>query len=126
VGSLLENAIDYSPHGGEVLVEIVELDGRMRLSVYDQGSGVPPDEQEKIFEPFHHVKGARHVATAGLGLPIARKIAQAHGGRLFVESPPKAQPDIERHFSGAKFILELPFEPPAELSVSGTPAPSPS
>ncbi|MGI5862053.1 MAG: ATP-binding protein [Myxococcales bacterium] len=113
VGNLLENAINASPPGGEVLAEIVPADGKVRISVYDQGSGLAPEEQEKIFEPFHFPKGVRHTAVVGLGLPVARKIAEAHGGRLVVESPPKAQPEMGRNFSGAKFTLELPLHPPA-------------
>lgn len=112
VGNLIENAIEFSPPGGEVLVEIAESEGRVHISVYDQGAGVPPEEQEKIFEPFHHMKGAHHVATTGLGMPVARKIAEAHGGRLTLESPPKAQPELERRFSGSKFTLDLPIRPP--------------
>ena len=113
VGNLLENAINASPPGGEVLAEIVQADDKVRVSVYDQGSGVAPEEQEKLYEPFHYAKGARHAAVVGLGLAVARKIAEAHGGRLVVESPPKVQPEMERDFSGAKFTLELPLHPPA-------------
>jgi len=109
VSNLVDNAIKYSPHGGAVLLELKVIDGHVEFAVYDQGAGVPPEDQERIFEPFHHAKGARHVATVGLGLPVARKIAIAHGGRLRVESPPKVQPESERHFSGAKFVLELPL-----------------
>ena len=111
--NLVDNAVKYSPHGGDVLVEVVSEEGHLSIGVYDQGSGVPPEDQQTIFEPFHHSKGARHVATVGLGLPVARKIAEAHGGRLRVESPPKAQPESERHFTGSKFVLDLPLTPPA-------------
>jgi signal transduction histidine kinase len=114
LGNLVDNAVKYSPHGGEVLVEFASAEGRLCIAVYDQGSGVPPEEQESIFEPFHHAKGARYIATVGLGLPVARKIIEAHGGRLRVESPPKVQPESERHFAGAKFVVELPLtQPPA-------------
>ena len=109
LSNLVDNAIKHSPNGGDVLLEVRVSDGRLQLAVYDQGAGVPPEDQERIFEPFHHDKGARYVATVGLGLPVARKIAEAHGGRLRVESPPKVQPESERHFSGAKFVLDLPL-----------------
>ncbi|MBI5547268.1 MAG: response regulator [Deltaproteobacteria bacterium] len=112
LGNLVDNAIKFSPHGGEVLVEFVPMEDRLLIGIYDQGSGVSPEDQERIFEPFHHAKGARYIATVGLGLPVARKIAEAHGGRLRVESPPKVQPESERHFSGAKFVLELPLVQP--------------
>jgi signal transduction histidine kinase len=113
LGNLIENAVKFSPHGGEVLVEVRQTDGTVQVAIYDQGEGVAPEDQTMIFEPFHHVKGARHVATSGLGLPVARKIAEAHGGKLTVESPPKVQPDIDRAFTGAKFVLDLPAMPRA-------------
>lgn len=110
LGNLLENAVKLSPHGGEVLLELLPAGDRLRFALYDQGAGVPPEDQEKIFEPYYHVRGAQHLATAGFSLPVARKIAEAHGGRLFVESPPKNQPESERHFSGSKFIFEIPLQ----------------
>lgn len=113
VGNLVANAIKFSPHGGEILVECVREPDVLRLAVYDQGPGVVPGEQQAIFEPFHHAatRGAddARVPGSGLGLPVARRIAEAHGGRIWVESPPRAQPgSVSRLFSGAKFVLELP------------------
>lgn len=111
LGNLLENAVKVSPHGGEVLLETVRTEDRVRFALYDQGPGVPPEDQERIFEPFYHTRGSLNVPTAGFSLPVARKIAEAHGGRLFVESPPKNQPESERNFSGSKFIFEIPIAP---------------
>jgi signal transduction histidine kinase len=113
LGNLVENAVRSSPHGGEVLIEITRSGGGVTFSVYDQGPQVPTEEQERIFEPFFHAKGSEHLAAIELGLPVARKIAESHGGRLRVESPPQAQPESERHFSGAKFVLEIPSIPPS-------------
>jgi signal transduction histidine kinase len=74
---------------------------------------VVPAEQDAIFEPFHHAatRGAddARVPGSGLGLPVARRIAEAHGGRAWVESPPRTQPGtVPRLFSGAKFVIEIP------------------
>ncbi len=109
IRNLVENAVKFSPRGGNVLVEIQQTMNKVAIAVYDQGAGVSPEDQERIFEPFHPAKGAQYVASVGLGLPVARKIAEAHGGNLYVESPPKVQPESERLFTGAKFVLELPI-----------------
>lgn len=113
IGNVLTNAVKFSPHGGEILVEVVREPDVLRIAVYDQGPGVLPAEQHAIFEPFHHAatRGAddARVPGTGLGLPVARRIVEAHGGRIWVESPPRTQPgSVSRLFSGAKFVLELP------------------
>jgi signal transduction histidine kinase len=111
--NLIGNAVKFSPHGGEILVEVVREPEVLRVAVYDQGPGVVPAEQQAIFEPFHHAatRGAddARVPGSGLGLPVARRIAAAHGGRVWVESPPRTQPgSVTRLFSGAKFVIEIP------------------
>jgi signal transduction histidine kinase len=114
--NLVHNAVKFSPHGGEVLVEVQRDGERVRFVVYDQGPGIPAADQQNVFEPFFHAKarqeGARQPGS-GLGLPVARRIAEAHGGRLLVESPPRTQTDASRrHYTGAKFVLEIPAVPP--------------
>jgi signal transduction histidine kinase len=115
VMNVVGNAVKFSPHGGEVLVELAREPGRLRLSVYDQGTGVrDPADQAGIFEPFHRARArvreeARHHPGSGLGLPVARRILEAHGGRILLESPPRTQPVAGgRLFTGCRFILELP------------------
>jgi len=73
------------------------------VSVRDQGMGIAPADQERIFEQFERTDGAAQVAGLGLGLYIARQIAQAHQGRLEVRSAPG---------EGAEFILSLPLPAP--------------
>jgi signal transduction histidine kinase len=93
---------------------------RLRFSVFDQGPGIRAGEAERIFEPLYHAAARGEDARApgtGLGLPVARRIAQAHGGRVFVESPPRTQPaSSPRHFTGSKFVLEIPLRPGAGRS----------
>jgi signal transduction histidine kinase len=113
IGNIVGNAVKFSPHGGEILVDVVREPDVLRIAVYDQGPGVVPGEQDGIFEPFHHAatRGSddARVPGSGLGLPVARRIAEAHGGRAWVESPPRAQPGTVSHlFSGAKFVIEIP------------------
>jgi heavy metal sensor kinase len=86
--NLLDNAIKHSPSAGTVDVRLDRANGSYALSVADHGSGIPPELQHRIFDRFYRVDSARareqETATsgAGLGLSIARWIAEAHGGRL--------------------------------------------
>jgi signal transduction histidine kinase len=128
VANLVSNAVKFSPHGGEILVEVARDDRRIRFNVYDQGPGIVAGESERIFEPLYHAasrggEDARLPGT-GLGLPVARRIAEAHGGRITVESPPRTQPaSLARHFTGSKFVLEIPLRPADRPGARG-PAPS--
>jgi signal transduction histidine kinase len=100
LGNLIENAVKYSPEGGEVRVSAAATNGEVRISVRDAGPGIPRDHQARIFEKFGRVDvpGASKPGT-GLGLFIARSIAEAHGGSLDVSSG--AEP-------GSTFTLTLP------------------
>ena len=82
VRNLLENAVRHSPEGGRVTIELADRGDRVLLAVGDEGSGILPDEREKIFEPFYRGRGEteRSSEGAGLGLAIVRQIARAHGG----------------------------------------------
>jgi len=100
LGNLIENAVKYSPEGGEVRVSAAAANGAVRIAVRDAGPGIPQDQQVRIFEKFGRVDvpGASKPGT-GLGLFIARSIAEAHGGSLEVSSG--ADP-------GSTFTLTLP------------------
>jgi signal transduction histidine kinase len=100
LGNLIDNAVKYSPERGEVKVSAQAVDGRVRISVRDDGPGIPLEHQARIFEKFGRVDvpGASKPGT-GLGLFIARTIAEAHGGSVDVSSAPR---------EGATFILTLP------------------
>jgi PAS domain S-box-containing protein len=86
--NLLSNAIKYSPEGGEIRVELTFAGDGALLSVADQGIGLPADALEAIFEPFGRASNAKssQIPGMGLGLHIARRIVEAHGGRLWAES----------------------------------------
>jgi signal transduction histidine kinase len=96
--NLLSNAMKFGA-GSPIEVTVESLDGIARLSVQDHGIGIPPEDQERIFGPFERAVSLRHYGGFGVGLWTARRIVEAHGGSIHVESRPG---------EGAKFIVELP------------------
>jgi signal transduction histidine kinase len=98
--NLIDNAVKYSRSGDTVVVRAVPENGVVSISVTDRGAGIPYDQQGLIFEKFGRaeVPGSSKPGT-GLGLFIARSIAEAHGGSLDVRSRPD---------EGATFTLTLP------------------
>ena len=88
--NLIMNAINYTPEGGEVRVNVRSEDGCVVIEVQDNGIGIKPQDQQMIFERFYRVDKARSSSTGGtgLGLSIARRIAEAHGGKITVQSEP--------------------------------------
>ena len=99
--NLIENAIKFSPAGGAVSVSAWQREGRVGVTVADEGPGVPHDARERVFEPFYRIDGdpADSVPGSGLGLAISRQIAVAHGGRVWVDGGGGG---------GSAFSLELP------------------
>ena len=85
--NLLGNANKYGREGGSIGVSLDQTPEEACLSVTDDGPGIAPDQQERIFERFYRVGGAASSGT-GLGLAIARGLVDLHGGRLWVESTP--------------------------------------
>jgi signal transduction histidine kinase len=88
--NLIENALAFTPAGGSVKVSLAAEEGGTRVSVADTGSGIAPEDLPHIFERFYRADRSRGRSTggAGLGLAIARQIAELHGSRLVVESSP--------------------------------------
>jgi two-component system, OmpR family, sensor kinase len=101
---LLDNAVKYTPHGGSVEVTVEEHDGGVTLAVSDTGVGIPEDQLPLIFERFYRADTARAEEGVGLGLSIARQIAEGHGGTIQASSKPGV---------GSTFVLLLPRQKPA-------------
>jgi signal transduction histidine kinase len=113
ISNVIGNAVKFSPHGGEVLVEVLRDAERLRVAVYDQGPGIAAGDAVGVFEPFFHAARARgedaRQPGSGLGLPVAKRIVEAHGGTVLVESPPHSQPVVgSHHYTGCKIVIELP------------------
>lgn len=103
VDNLLANALKFSPEGGEIRVRLSrEMEG-YRVSVADDGPGIPAAERDAVFAPFHRLADtARGRPGAGLGLAIVREVATQHGGRAYVADGAPGR--------GAEVVLEVPSE----------------
>lgn len=90
VANLVENAVKYSEENTQITIECVGGDHDIHIHVRDQGCGIAKEHQARLFERFYRVDKARSrkLGGTGLGLAIVKHIAQAHGGRVFVESAP--------------------------------------
>ncbi|MFM6931676.1 MAG: ATP-binding protein [Novosphingobium sp.] len=101
--NLLDNAVSFSPIGSTITVQLQRGEGRVAVAVMDEGPGIPPDERGKVFDRFHSVRPDTEDfgSHSGLGLAIARTIAQAHEGTLVAIDRPDGKP-------GACLVLELP------------------
>jgi two-component system phosphate regulon sensor histidine kinase PhoR len=86
--NLLDNAMQYTPSGGEIVVSVSSDRQEVTFTVSDTGIGIPQVDQPRIFERFYRVDVARsrEVGGTGLGLSIAKHLVEAHGGRIWVES----------------------------------------
>jgi signal transduction histidine kinase len=84
--NLLSNAVKFTPTGGHVTVGASNPDGSFQVSVRDTGIGIAPDDQERIFDEFQRTDRTRSAEGTGLGLALARRFVELHGGRIWVES----------------------------------------
>jgi signal transduction histidine kinase len=100
VTTLIENGIKYNRSGGTVTIKVVPMDQWIELQVEDNGPGIPVQDLSKIFNRFYRCDTSRSEPGLGLGLSLAKAIAQAAGGDLTVES--------EIH-QGSRFTVRLPL-----------------
>lgn len=103
--NLTNNAVKYSPNGGTITIRAKKLNGIIRMSVEDQGMGIPKEHLPKVFDRFHRVdnRDTRKVGGTGIGLYLVKHFVEAHGGKIWVES------EVGK---GSQFIFELPKCPP--------------
>ena len=107
---LLDNAVKYTPDGGKITVRVEAYDGGVALAVSDTGIGISEDRLPLVFERFYRADAARVEEGAGLGLSIARQIAEAHGGAIEVRS---------KLGVGSTFVLLIPRQKPGPSSLKG-------
>ncbi|HEY1615305.1 MAG TPA: stimulus-sensing domain-containing protein [Rhizomicrobium sp.] len=105
--NLIDNAVSFSPEGGEVRIGARILNGRARVCIEDEGPGIPPENLETIFNRFYTERPAEHGfgRNSGLGLSIARQIVEGMDGRIWAEN---RMADREAS-PGARFVVELPL-----------------
>ena len=104
--NLLRNAVQHTSDDGRVVIQLDEQDGHARVQVIDDGEGMPPEHQARVFDRFYRVDPARarEQGNAGLGLAIVKAIVIRHGGQVSVQSEPG---------SGSTFMVLLPLVAPA-------------
>ncbi len=118
--NVIGNAVKYSREGGSVRVSAACRDGKVVVSVADTGVGIPATDLQRIFDPFYRGQaGESHIAGAGIGLALTRRIVEAHGGSIVATSDPGR---------GSQFVIEMPAlrasaagreEPPPEQVSKG-------
>ncbi len=101
LNNLIDNAIKYSPEGGAICVRTRAGSDETRISVRDEGMGIKPEEKETIFDRFHQLESGytRRAGGLGIGLALAHKLIEMHGGRIWVES---------EEGKGSMFTIALP------------------
>ena len=99
--NLLDNAIKYSPNGGNITVSIRKDDGCLVIGVKDQGIGVSVEDQNRLFQAFERLETVYGIGGVGLGLNVCRRLVEAHGGRIWVKSETG---------QGSNFFFTLPLE----------------
>ena len=99
--NLLDNALRHTPPGGEITVAAIEKNGSLEVSVSDNGEGIPEEDLPHMFERFYRVDKSRAKATGGngLGLTIAKRLIEAHGGKISVQS------ELDK---GSRFSFTIP------------------
>ncbi len=112
--NLVGNAVKYSPNGGKVQIIASDQGDSVRIDVTDEGLGIPERHRDRIFQRFHQVDDDidhRSIGGTGIGLYLVQHLAQAHGGRVWLESSEVGE--------GSTFSVELPKDPEAALEQRG-------
>ncbi len=112
--NLLDNALNFTDKGRDIKVVVQNADGKrgrkLQIIVVDAGPGIHKAEQKQVFEKFYQSRITPRQSGSGLGLTIARQIITAHGGEIWIQSPPETKYALEEGTGTAVFV-QLPFQP---------------
>ncbi len=101
--NLLSNAVKYTPDGGKIIIKGERGGDEVKISIKDTGIGMTEEQIKRIFDEFYKADSSRHnLDSSGLGLSIAKRIVEKHGGRIWAESPGKGK--------GSTFYFTLPVK----------------
>jgi two-component system sensor histidine kinase BaeS len=100
--NLLANACKFTPAGGEVRLTVSAEGSRARIEVSDTGPGIPPGEQDHVFDRFYRGRSGRRSGGSGIGLAVVKQLVDAHDGEVLLETSPSG---------GARFVVLLPRAP---------------
>jgi two-component system sensor histidine kinase KdpD len=106
ITNLVENAVRYSPRGGELVVSVARFRHAVQVRVTDHGPGIPSELRERVFEAFERGDASPGRSGTGLGLAIARAIVVAHDGRIWIEGAPAG---------GTAAVFEIPIDKPSAV-----------
>ena len=115
--NVLDNAVKYTPRGSPLSLSAWTADGAVTVEVADQGPGLPPGEEQRVFEKFYRAQRPGESGGAGLGLTICRGIIEAHRGHIWAENRPGGG-------TAFRFTLPLAGTPPevvTELETANAP-----
>ncbi len=108
INNLIHNAQKYSPEGSDVAVTLEFTKDVIKISVKDQGIGIPKQDLGSLFHPFHRASNVKAIPGTGLGLIIVKRAVEAHGGTIKVAST---------EGQGTEFRIKLPYEKKEESTV---------
>jgi signal transduction histidine kinase len=108
LANLMDNAVKYTPEGGKISVACEQVDQSIAVHVRDNGIGIPPEEQPRIWERLYRGDKSRGQRGLGLGLSLVKAVVEAHGGQVTVRSVPG---------SGSEFTVRLPIGALTEAGV---------
>ncbi|MFA4836307.1 MAG: GAF domain-containing sensor histidine kinase [Dehalococcoidia bacterium] len=103
INNLLGNAVKFMPEGGTINVKVSESEGKALVKIQDMGIGIPAQDVPRLFDDFYRASNADGISGTGLGLSIAKRIVEAHGGKIEVSSP---CPETGK---GTEFAFTLPI-----------------
>ncbi|MBV8418083.1 MAG: sensor histidine kinase, partial [Verrucomicrobia bacterium] len=108
LANLIDNAVKYTPEGGHIFVACAQADNTIEARVRDNGIGIPPEEQPRIWDRLYRGDKSRAQRGLGLGLSLVKAVVEAHGGQVTVQSGPGP---------GSEFTVRLPIGARIEAAV---------